>query len=112
VRSAHRFTIGRNVKSLPFLIDEMVRKAHPTLATQALVHQFEVENTVIVAVPDAHAAQRKQRELIDKNGGTYDKSTNSCVTHVGDVLRAGGKTDVPGTTRDTVRWLMKNGKRQ
>jgi len=36
VRSAHRFTIGRNVKSLSFLIDEMVRGAHPTLAPDAL----------------------------------------------------------------------------
>jgi len=83
-----------------------------TITTQALVHQSEVENTVIVGVPDAHAAQRKQRELIDKNGGTHNKDTNNCVTHVGDILRAGGREDVPGTTRDTVRWLMKNGKRQ
>ena len=49
-----------------------------------------VARTVEVELPDAAAAQKYQRSVVDKPGGIYDEKTNSCMTHVGNVLRAGG----------------------
>jgi RHS repeat-associated protein len=57
-----------------------------------------------VGLPDAVAAMRYQRSVIGRSTGYYDVATNSCVTHCGDVLRAGG-LEVPGTTREIVKWL-------
>jgi hypothetical protein len=39
------------------------------------------------------------------NVGRYDLDTNSCVTYVCSVLRAGGWRDAPGTTEEGLTWL-------
>lgn len=44
----------------------------------------------VVDLPDATAAQDFQKKHLNQIGGAYDIKTRSCVTHVGDVLRAGG----------------------
>ena len=46
----------------------------------------------VVDLPDATAAQDFQKKNLNQIGGAYDTKTRSCVTHVGDVLRAGGVT--------------------
>lgn len=57
-----------------------------------------------VQLPDAAGAIRYQQSVLGQSTGVYDVATNSCVTHCGDVLRAGG-LDAPGTTREIIRWL-------
>lgn len=61
-------------------------------------------------LPDAPAALRYQRSVLDEDMGTYVPHHNSCVTHCCDVLRAGGVSDVPTTTIPLTRWLRKGGK--
>ncbi len=43
-----------------------------------------------IELPDAKAAQDFQQSQLDKEGPAYDTKTRSCITHVADVLRAGG----------------------
>ena len=58
-----------------------------------------------VALPDARAALAYQRSVLGTATGEYNLATNSCLTHCGDVLRAGGVSGVPSDTRGIMRWL-------
>jgi hypothetical protein len=71
-----------------------------------------VQSTIHVDLPDATAAYKEQAKRLGHPDGVYDENTNSCVTHVGDILRAGGAQNVPTTTRETINWIIANGKRQ
>ncbi len=59
-------------------------------------------------MPNATAALAKQSELMGKgNLGPYDLVNNSCVSHVCDVLDAGGfKTPSPNGTAQ-IKFLRK-----
>lgn len=59
-------------------------------------------------LPYAKAAQKFQLNKIDRIGPPYDTKTRSCVTHVGDVLRAGG-LDVPVSPGAQLKYLKKSG---
>ncbi len=60
-----------------------------------LQHQ-PVLHTERIELKDADAAQAYQRSVIGKPDGAYDVKTNSCQTHVANVLRAGGESISPG----------------
>ncbi|MDH5327552.1 MAG: DUF6531 domain-containing protein [Gammaproteobacteria bacterium] len=50
-----------------------------------------IKSSATIDIPDAQSAIAKQKELMDQgNLGAYDKIDNSCVSHVCDVLDAGG----------------------
>lgn len=59
-------------------------------------------------LPDAKAAQEFQLKDLNKIGPPYDTKTRSCVTHVGEVLRAGG-LDVPTNPGGQFKYLKKAG---
>ena len=63
-----------------------------------------VLQAVQVSLPNAASALERQTNMIDTATGLYDRWSNSCVTHVGDVIRAGG-VEVPQRTLDILRWL-------
>ena len=63
------------------IIDE---KKYEQMSGDPIARQVEVE------LPDAAAAQKYQRSVEEKDGGRYDEHTNSCMTHVGNVLCVGG----------------------
>lgn len=65
----------------------------------------DVVRSITVELPDAQAAIRFQRSMLGEPAGLYNRSLNSCVTHCGDVLRAGGMLGVPERSIDVVRWL-------
>lgn len=60
-----------------------------------------------LSLPNPSNARLFQDLNLGMSLGPYSAKTNSCITHVGDVLRAGGITDVPRTTLDTIRFLKK-----
>jgi RHS repeat-associated protein len=64
----------------------------------------EATNVFELALPNASKAMQYQRSVIGEPLGPYDFATNSCVTHCGDVLRAGG-LEVPKTTMGMLRWM-------
>ncbi|MEJ8851922.1 RHS repeat-associated core domain-containing protein [Variovorax rhizosphaerae] len=61
-----------------------------------------------IELPDATATQKFQRDNVNEFGGTYDTKTRSCVTHVGEVLRAGG-VDIPSQPGPQLKYLKKRG---
>ncbi len=67
----------------------------------------EILNEVTVTLPNAPAAQAQQRSLSGTVTGAYDVNDNSCVTHCGDILRAGGVDGVPANTRGIIKWLLR-----
>ena len=67
----------------------------------------EFAQTLKLSLPNAYNARLFQDLNLGMSLGPYSAKTNSCITHVGDVLRAGGITDVPRTTLDTIRFLKK-----
>jgi hypothetical protein len=62
--------------------------------------------TATLTLPDAASAMAYQRSVIGKAMGTYDPNTNSCATHVGDALRAGG-LPAPNTTREIGKYVRR-----
>lgn len=62
----------------------------------------------VVELPNAIAAQKFQEENVDKLGRPYDIKTRSCVTHVGEVLRAGGVA-IPAEPGAQFKFLKKRG---
>ncbi len=66
--------------------------------------------SVNVPLPNAQAAQMRQGALLGQSVGTYERNTNSCATHVLDILRAGGypirgPNSFPTATREVFRPL-------
>lgn len=61
-----------------------------------------------VDLPDAKSAQNFQKENLNKIGPAYDTKHRSCVTHVGDVLRAGG-VNVPKEPGAQFKFLKRLG---
>lgn len=77
------------------------------LTTIAIVQDAApVVRQVSIPLPDPAAALRYQRSVLGTDTGRYVLKTNSCVTHCGDVLRAGGVEAVPKTTLGLMKWLM------
>jgi hypothetical protein len=99
---------GRHASVAVRVGDEVLHTEQFVRAGQATIVVVEdaapVVRQVTVNLPDAAAAMNYQRAVLGQATGVYNASTNSCVTHCGDVLRAGG-LDVPSTTREIVRWL-------
>jgi RHS repeat-associated protein len=69
---------------------------------------LEVVSSAVVKVPDVNEARIYQDavELIDM--GPYDRKSNSCVTHVAKVLRAGG-VEVPTSAIGEFRFMKSLG---
>jgi hypothetical protein len=59
-------------------------------------------------MPDAKSAQDFRLKNLNQLGPSYDTKTRSCVTHVGEVLRAGG-LDVPTNPGAQFKFLKKAG---
>ncbi len=72
------------------------------LRSQPLLH------TEHIPLQDADAAQAYQRSVIGKPDGAYDVKTNSCQTHVANVLRAGGESVPPGAGPQQ-KYLLRKG---
>ena len=62
----------------------------------------------VFELPNAANAQQFQESALGKVGDPYDTKSRSCVTHVGEVLRAGG-VDIPGDPGQQFRFLKKKG---
>jgi RHS repeat-associated protein len=67
----------------------------------------EVRNQFHLDLPDSELAQKLQKDLIGTDTGLYDVHTNSCFTHVCDVLRAGG-VDVPVDIKEAYEYLVRD----
>jgi hypothetical protein len=63
-----------------------------TLRFQKIIQQGQID------LPDAQAAQAYQESVLRTDTGTYNYYRNSCVTHVVNVLNAGG-LNLPTSTR-------------
>lgn len=73
----------------------------------------EPVNSATFELPNIDAAQDFQRDKMragkrGESDGKYDASTNSCMTHVMDVLNAGG-VNSPNTGHRAWGFLTKNG---
>lgn len=62
-------------------------------------------NSVTVLLPNARAAMQRQNSLFGQNTGVYNSRTNSCVTHVCDILSTGG-LNAPNSTGRGVRYFQ------
>ncbi|WP_321845473.1 RHS repeat-associated core domain-containing protein, partial [Paraburkholderia bannensis] len=82
------------------MISDDLTMLHPS--TDPLVKSKTIE------LPDAKAAQNFQKENLNRVGLAYDTKHRSCVTHVGDVLRAGG-VNVPAEPGAQFKFLKRLG---
>lgn len=72
---------------------------------EAQMYEFQVLKMESVAIPNAAKALQHQRSLKDLLGPTYNAHTNSCVTHILNVLSAGG-LECPSTSLSQAKFLM------
>ena len=63
----------------------------------------------VVDLPDAQAALDYQKNMINEELGQYDPLQNSCLSHVCDVVEAGGTPEVTWTDKGYMRFTRKNG---
>jgi hypothetical protein len=83
--------------------EQILTSAGTTIAERGAIGG--ATNSVTVPLPNANAALGYQRGVLGTATGPYNLGTNSCVTHCGDVLRAGGVSGVPTTTRALIPWF-------
>ncbi|MBK7706080.1 MAG: RHS repeat-associated core domain-containing protein [Acidobacteria bacterium] len=62
---------------------------------------------IMIPLEDAVAAQRFQQESIRQPARPYSLETNSCFTHVGDVLRSGGVSGVGSRSQEVFDYLKR-----
>ncbi len=62
--------------------------------------------TAEITLPKADSSIKYLGGVLEKNGPMYDLKTQSCVTHVCDVLRHGG-VDVPPDLGTQIKYLLK-----
>jgi RHS repeat-associated protein len=63
--------------------------------------------SVQIGLPNAVNAINYQLSVIGTPTGLYNPQLNSCVTHCGAVISAGGVEGVPATTTGIAAWLMR-----
>lgn len=78
-----------------------------TRVSTNMLDRLPVSKTAVFDLPDAKAAIEFQKSVLDKIGPLYDVKTQSCVTHVKDVLRSGG-LNVPESAGAQLKFLLKN----
>ncbi|SER01244.1 RHS repeat-associated core domain-containing protein [Streptomyces sp. yr375] len=64
-------------------------------------------STFSFRLPNSGAARAFQAQKIGTGQGRYDFLTNSCLTHVCDVLQKGGVTDLPDTGVRIAAWARR-----
>ena len=62
-----------------------------------------------IPIPDAEAARNLQKSLINEELGPYDVVENSCVSHVCDILEAGGHPKIRRHQLSYARFYKQNG---
>ncbi len=66
-------------------------------------------NQTKIPLKDAEAARKLQKDLINEELGPYDPIGNSCLSHVCDVLEAGGHSEITRHPLSYGKFLKKNG---
>ncbi len=91
------YTVETDFQGVQLHTEQLVDKgAGTTTITEALRYQVITQEGQ-VDLPDAEAAQVYQESVLRTDTGPYDYYRNSCVTHVVNVLNAGG-LDLPTST--------------
>jgi len=67
-----------------------------------------LDKKVEIKLKDAKAAQKYQESIQNVDLGSYSKKSNSCVTHVCEVLRQGGE-DISESALGEMKYLKKKG---
>ncbi len=80
--------------------------AGPTLPTRADPSMDNPEMSYSFNLPNPRGARDFQRRGLDRWGPDYDVMTQSCVTYVCDVMRAGGE-DIPTAPIRQIGWLRR-----
>ncbi len=62
-----------------------------------------------IALPNAEAAFRAQKDLVNADLGKYDLIENSCYSHVFDVLEAGGHAPIQRSKKGFFKFMKSNG---
>lgn len=62
-----------------------------------------------IALPDAEAALKFQKEILNSELGKYDLIENSCYSHVFDVLEAGGHPPIQRSKKGFFKFMKTNG---
>ncbi|MCC8367009.1 RHS repeat protein [Xenorhabdus sp. PB61.4] len=82
----------------------------PTKISTRGIQTLPVDKIGVFELPNGKAALDFQKSVLEKVGPLYDTKTRSCVTHVMEVLQAGG-IDVPGEPGGQFKFLLKNMKK-
>lgn len=75
------------------------------IVTAAQAPPGPVTGAVTVPLSNAQAALKRQAQLIKQGDlGPYDRITNSCLSHVADVVEAGGAKPPPPSPAGSAQW--------
>jgi uncharacterized protein RhaS with RHS repeats len=80
-----------------------IRRASTYAEGKTPVHE------TIINLPDANAAMQYQKNMINMELGQYDALNNSCLSHVCDVVEAGGGSPVSRSRLGYGKFLKKQG---
>ncbi|MGY3792179.1 DUF6443 domain-containing protein [Aquimarina sp. 433] len=84
------YAIETNFNGNSVMTDQVITSADLSTTTIRTRTAENPTNTAEIQLPNAKAAQDYQNGQVGKQLGVYDKKCNSCVNHVGNVLRNGG----------------------
>ncbi len=85
-------------------------KSSTTIRRSNKAFEGEVPVAVVeIPIPNAEAARNLQKQLINENLGEYDAINNSCVSHVCDILEAGGHKKINRHELSYAKFYKRNG---
>ena len=80
-----------------------IRRAGAYAGGKTPVHE------AVIKLPDANAAMQYQKNMINTELGVYDPIKNSCLSHVCDVLEAGGNPAIGRSNLGYGKLMRKQG---
>ena len=107
------FTIEIVQGDLGYATHQVITASNREKTTIARAGSYNEKNAVvheaIIPLPNAQAARDYQKSLINCELGAYDPTKNSCLSHVFDVLEAGGGKAYSKSELGYGRFFRKNG---
>lgn len=82
--------------------------ARTTHIDSILGEREDVSTSIVVNLPNAKNAIKYQDKIFRVPLGIYDYKTNSCLTHVSNVLREGG-VDIPDNASGQIKYIISLG---
>lgn len=91
------------------VINDYPTNNRTTIINANMLNNEPFVHEAIIPITNPSSAMNYQRSLINKELGTYNPISNSCLSHVCDVIEVGGHPTIKQTKRGYAVFLGREG---